>query len=157
METLSDAACEVLVAVTANGWSSTAAADALGTVDVLVAALGWLGPDAEEALAPVLSATAAIRVLLSAPPPPSDVAALSKARRRNRPTDRRFREPSYWINRDARVAEQLWVDSQEGRGGELADLFAALPPRDMIEAVDRRSRGEKWHLVLVDLTRRHGA
>jgi hypothetical protein len=40
---------------------------------------------------------------------------------------------------------------------ELADLFAALPPRAMIEAVNRRHRGEKWRPVLEGLTRRLGA
>jgi hypothetical protein len=37
----------------------------------------------------------------------------------------------------------LCLDAQEGRGGELADLFAALPILAVIEVVGRRVRGEE--------------
>ncbi|MYR28089.1 MULTISPECIES: hypothetical protein [unclassified Streptomyces] len=53
------------------------------------------------------------------------------------------------------MAEQLWWGEQEGRGGPLAVMFAALPPRAMEEAVTRRLDGEVWPEVLEDLTRRH--
>ncbi|MEU9623856.1 hypothetical protein [Streptomyces sp. NPDC048155] len=54
------------------------------------------------------------------------------------------------------MAEQLWWGAQEGRGGELADLFAALPPQAMVEAVDRRRGGEQWPAVLEELAHRYG-
>ncbi|MFJ7258217.1 hypothetical protein ACIQWV_38265 [Streptomyces sp. NPDC098085] len=69
---------------------------------------------------------------------------------------RRQAVPEFWISRDARVAEQLWWGAQEGRGGELADLFAALPPQAMVEAVDRRRGGEQWPAVLEELAHRYG-
>ncbi|MFD8821120.1 hypothetical protein ACFV1C_01920 [Streptomyces sp. NPDC059605] len=53
------------------------------------------------------------------------------------------------------VAEQLWWGEQEGRDGPLADMFAALPPRVMEEAVTRRLNGEVWQQVLEDLPLRH--
>ncbi|MGW1188795.1 hypothetical protein [Streptomyces sp. NPDC002559] len=53
------------------------------------------------------------------------------------------------------VAEQLWWGEQEGRDGLLADMFAALPPRVMEEAVNRRLNGEVWQQVLEDLPLRH--
>ncbi|WP_327180393.1 hypothetical protein OG599_34990 (plasmid) [Streptomyces sp. NBC_01335] len=53
------------------------------------------------------------------------------------------------------MAEQLWWGAQAGRGGPLADMFAALAPRAMEEAVLRRGQGEDWHTPLEDLSRRH--
>ncbi|MFF4082784.1 hypothetical protein ACFYZN_25810 [Streptomyces sp. NPDC001777] len=53
------------------------------------------------------------------------------------------------------VAEQLWQGEQEDRGGPLAEMFAALPPRVMEEAVTRRLNGEVWQQVLEDLPRPH--
>ncbi|MFD4833238.1 hypothetical protein ACFWPV_25775 [Streptomyces uncialis] len=147
VEVLSDAAVEVWEAVDTGGWSPSAAADTLGAVDVLVAALARLDPEAAAALAQVPAATAAVRALLTAPGAGSERSGPSGTRGRDRDPGRHA-DPEFWIHRDMRVAEQLWCDAQEGRGGELADLFAALPPRAMVEAVDRRYRGEKWRPVL---------
>ncbi len=44
------------------------------------------------------------------------------------------------------------MNAQEGRGGELADMFAALPP----QAMNRRSLPQHWRPLLEELTRRYG-
>ena len=159
VEALSDAACEVWDAVAAGGWSPTAVTDTLGAVDVLAAALARLGPDAEQALAPVLAATARLRTIVTTPADSEDRHTPSRATGRSRaPTAQRRRDdPQWWAGRDMRVAEELWCDAQEGAGGRLAELFAALPPKAMTEALDRRQRGERWPQVLDDLTRRTGS
>ncbi|MGW2841881.1 hypothetical protein ACWCWD_29350 [Streptomyces sp. NPDC001493] len=156
VEVLSDAACEVWEAVDKEGWSASSASDTLATVDALVDALARLGPQFAGALAPVLAATAAARALLmksddgrdasGLPGPPRTAAAPAPAGRHT--------VPEFWIARDMVVAEQLWWGEQEGRGGPLAVMFAALPPHAMEEAVHRRRQGEVWHEVLEDLTRR---
>ena len=157
VEALSDAACGVWDTVEASGWSPSAAADTLGVVDALAAALAQLGPEVRTALTPVLAATAEARAIITGPGKDETRSNLSSraADGRRGPTEQRRRaDPQWWTGRDMRVAEQLWCDQQEGRGGELAELFAALPPRAMIEAVDRRQRGERWRQVLEDLTSR---
>ncbi|MYW00376.1 hypothetical protein [Streptomyces sp. SID3343] len=152
IETLSDAACEVLTTVTATGWSPCAATDALGAIETLVGALGRLGPPARSALAPALAATATLRALISASPPGHDDATPRSGH--THPADP-HRQPEYWTTRDMRVAEVLWLYAQEGRGGAIADLFASLPPQAMVEAVDRRGRGEGWRATVEELAHRH--
>ncbi|MFI2215203.1 hypothetical protein [Streptomyces sp. NPDC020141] len=154
VEVLSDTACEVWEAVSTGGWEPSSAADALGAVDVLVAALARLGPEAAAALEQVPAATAAVRALLTAPGAGPERSGPSGTRGRDREPGRHT-VPEFWITRNAMVAEQLWWGEQEGRGGPLADMFAALPPRAMEEAVTRRLDGEVWHQVLEDLTHRH--
>ncbi|MDJ0466807.1 hypothetical protein [Streptomyces sp. H27-C3] len=139
-------------AVTAAGRADSGDGDTLDVLEVLVAALGRLGPEAEAALAPGAGRDGRRCASTSWRP-----TILGCGRGAGRPPDGRHRDPVYWINRDARDAEQLWLDAQEGRDKELADLFAALPLRAMIEALDRRHRGEKWRPVLEDLTCRHRA
>lgn len=155
VEVLSDAACEVWEAVAKGGWSPSAASDTLAAVDALVDALARLGPRFAEVLAPALAATAAARALL---PNSKDGREFTGLRSASRATADpapagRHTVPEFWITRNVVVAEQLWWDEQEGRGGPLADMFAALPPRAMEEAVTRRLRGEVWQEVLEDLTR----
>ncbi|MFJ1847405.1 hypothetical protein [Streptomyces sp. NPDC088146] len=151
VKVLSDMACEVWEAAIADGWSPSAASDTLATVDALVAALTRIGPETEELLAPALAATAKTRTLFvrsqDARGPPACRARPGRTRLRSR----RHTVPEFWITR---VAEQLWWGAQEDLGGPLADMFAALPPRGMEEAVLRRLQGEVWHAVLEDLTRR---
>ncbi|MGW1468462.1 hypothetical protein ACWCPT_29470 [Streptomyces sp. NPDC002308] len=64
--------------------------------------------------------------------------------------------PEYWIGRDSRVAEVLWWDAQPHRRGLLADVFAALPPKAKVEAVNRRARPEDWGPLLEELAQRYG-
>ncbi|MEU0101404.1 hypothetical protein [Streptomyces sp. NPDC006267] len=45
------------------------------------------------------------------------------------------------------------MNAQEGRGGEPADMFAALPPKSM----NRRGPQQHWRPLLEELTRRYGA
>ncbi|MFF3558222.1 hypothetical protein ACFYXL_32965 [Streptomyces tsukubensis] len=157
VEGLSDAACEVWEAVTEGGWSPSAASDTLATVDVLVDALARLGPQFAEALTPALAATAAARALLANSEDSRQVPGLRGApQAATGPAFAgRHTVPEFWISRNMMVAEQLWWGEQEGRGGPVADMFAALPPRAMEEAVLRRRNGEVWNEVLEDLTRRH--
>ncbi|MFC8156303.1 hypothetical protein ACFUO0_20005 [Streptomyces cinereoruber] len=65
------------------------------------------------------------------------------------------RDPEYWINRNMAVAEQLWLDRQEGLGGPHAEAFRELPPRAKTEAIRRRRGGETWAALLDELTQRH--
>jgi len=156
VEVLSDAACEVWEAVAEDGWSPSAVSDTLATVDALVDALARLGPEFVGALAPARAVTAAARAFLMGPEDDREATSLRGAPRATTagaPAGRHT-VPEFWINRNMVVAEQLWWGEQEGRGGPLADMFAALPPRAMEEAVLWRLNGEAWHEVLEDLTRR---
>ncbi|MFF3019702.1 hypothetical protein [Streptomyces sp. NPDC057939] len=157
VEVLSDAACEVWEAVAKDGWSPSATSDTLATVDALVDALARLGPEFAEVLAPALAATVAARALLAGCEDGQEVTGLRGAPRTvaGPASAGRHTVPEFWIARNMVVAEQLWWGEQEGRGGPLADMFAALPPRAMEEAVTRRLDGEVWPEVLEDLTRRH--
>ncbi|MCX5339749.1 hypothetical protein [Streptomyces atratus] len=47
----------------------------------------------------------------------------SPALREKLSSGRGHRDPAYWINRDGCVAEQLWLDAQEGRGEPFADSW----------------------------------
>ncbi|MFE9387610.1 hypothetical protein ACFYMO_30980 [Streptomyces sp. NPDC007025] len=157
VEVLSDAAVEVWEAVAKGGWSASAASDTLATVDALVDTLARLGPQFAGALAPARAATAAARALLAGSKDGRELPGLESA---SRPVAGpvpagRHTVPEFWNSRNMVVAEQLWWGEQEGRGGPLADMFAALPPRAMEEAVTRRLDGEVWQQVLEDLTRRH--
>ncbi|MFB7919182.1 hypothetical protein [Streptomyces sp. NPDC056061] len=130
VEVLSDVACEVWEAVAEDGWSASAASDTLATVDALVDALARIGPQFAGVLAPALAATAAARALLANSEDGREVTGLRSAPRAvagPAPTGRHT-VPEFWINRNMVVAEQLWWGEQEGRGGPLADMFAALPP-----------------------------
>ncbi|MFJ2915411.1 hypothetical protein ACIO8F_39860 [Streptomyces sp. NPDC087228] len=158
VKVLSDMACEVWEAAIADGWSPSAASDTLATVDALVAALARIGPETEELLAPALAATAKTRTLFVRSQDARGATGLSGAARPDsapapEPAGRHT-VPEFWITRNVAVAEQLWWGAQEDLGGPLADMFAALPPRAMEEAVLRRLQGEVWHAVLEDLTRR---
>ncbi|MFD7498034.1 hypothetical protein ACFV8T_37810 [Streptomyces sp. NPDC059832] len=126
-------------------------------IDTLVSALTRLGPSAQAALVPALTATAALRALITVSPPPQHDAEPQGPRRRQRPSGGRHSQPEYWMSRDTRVAEALWLNAQPGRRGELADMFAALPPQAMIEAVNRRGTSEDWGPLLEELTRRYDA
>ncbi|WP_327169887.1 hypothetical protein [Streptomyces subrutilus] len=151
---LSDAACEVWEAVAEGGWSSSAASDTLATVDALVDALARLGPEFAGALAPARAATSVARALLMRSEDAREATGMRGAPRTataGAPAGRHT-VPEFWISRNMVVAEQLWWGEQEGRGGPLADMFAALLPRAMEEAVTRRLNGEVWHVVLEDLT-----
>ncbi|MFD9794722.1 hypothetical protein ACFWXK_27680 [Streptomyces sp. NPDC059070] len=154
---LSDAAVEVWEAVGRDGWSASSASDTLATVDALVDALARLGPQFAGALAPARAATAAARALLADSEDGRELPGLESASRTvaGPAPAGRHTVPEFWINRNMVVAEQLWWGEQEGRGGPLAEMFAALPPRAMEEAVTRRLDGEVWQEVLEDLTRRH--
>lgn len=55
-----------------------------------------------------------------------------------------------------RVAETVWMNAQEGRSGELADTFTALPPQATIEAMNRRGLPQHWRPLLEVLTRSYG-
>ncbi|MFI7278583.1 hypothetical protein [Streptomyces sp. NPDC049879] len=148
---LLDDAVAVAEAVTTRGWTPMAAADTLATIDTLTGALGVLGASARDALGPVTVATDRLRALIAATPHQPPTPLLSPRVRRG--GSDRYRDPQYWLRRDARVAEQLWVGEQ--RPTRWGDLFAALPPAAMVEAVTRRHRGEHWHAVLQDLAARH--
>ncbi|WP_327180395.1 hypothetical protein OG599_35010 (plasmid) [Streptomyces sp. NBC_01335] len=140
----------------ADGWSPSAAMEALAAVDALVAALARFGPEAERALAPALAATARARAVVVGPQDGERAAALAGAPPPRVPVPAgRHTVPEFWITRNVAVAERLWWGAQEGRGGPLADMFAALPPRAMEEAVLRRRQGEDWRTLLEDLSRRH--
>ncbi|WP_327179881.1 hypothetical protein OG599_34445 [Streptomyces sp. NBC_01335] len=138
----------------ADGWSPSAAMEALAAVDALVAALARFGPEAARALAPALAATARARELLVGPQDNEGTAARTGAAGQSSRAGR-HPVPEFGITRNAAVAERLWWDAQEGRGGPLTGMFAALPPRAMEEAVLRRSQREVWHTLLEDLSRRH--
>ncbi|MFZ4240841.1 hypothetical protein ACOZGD_37475 [Streptomyces murinus] len=161
VEALSDAACEVWEAVAESGWSALAASDTLATVDALVDALARIGPEFAEVLAPALAATAAARALLARCEDGSEDGSEATGPRGAARTTAgpapagRHTVPEFWITRNMVVAEQLWWGEQEGRGGPLAEMFAALPPRAMEEAVTRRLAGEVWQEVLEDLILRH--
>ncbi|MFF7365465.1 hypothetical protein [Streptomyces sp. NPDC008125] len=139
--------------MTEDGWSPSAASDTLGTVDALVDALARLGPEFAEVLAPARAATAAARVLLANSEDGRELPPESASRPVAGPAPGRHTVPEFWISRNMVVAEQLWWGEQEGRGGPLADMFAALPPRAIEEAVHRRRQGEVWHEVLESLSR----
>ncbi|MFD8822771.1 hypothetical protein ACFV1C_10495 [Streptomyces sp. NPDC059605] len=156
---LPDVACEVWEAVVEGRWSPSEASDTLAAVDVLVDALACLGPEFAGVLAPALTATAAARALLVNAEDGCEVPCLrstSRAAAGQAPAGRHT-VPEFWNTWNMAVAEQLWWGEQEGRGGPLTDMFAALPPRAMEEAVTRRLNGEDWHQVLEDLTRRHAS
>ncbi|MFJ4972691.1 hypothetical protein [Streptomyces sp. NPDC088755] len=153
---LSDAATEVWDRASTDGWSPSAALDTLGSIEVLLDALNRLGSPVRDALAPALTATTAVRALITASLLREDHLASTAPVRQPRPQGR-HREPEYWVHRDMRVAETLWMNAQEGRGGELADMFAALPPKAMIEAMNRRGLPQDWQPLLEELTLRYGA
>ncbi|MER8193583.1 hypothetical protein ACIPM5_35210 [Streptomyces microflavus] len=48
------------------------------------------------------------------------------------------------------------MNAQEGRSGELADTFTALPPQATIEAMNRRGLPQHWRPLLEVLTRSYG-
>ncbi|MFI9060144.1 hypothetical protein ACIGXQ_37445 [Streptomyces anulatus] len=152
---LSDAATEVWETASADGWSPSAALDTLGSVEVLLDALNRLGPPVRDALAPALTATTAVRALIAASLLREGHLATAAPVRQPKPQGQ-HRETEYWVHRDMRVAETLWMNAQEGRGGELADMFAALPPKAMIEAMNRRGLPQNWRPLLEELTRRYG-
>ncbi|MBM7054101.1 hypothetical protein [Streptomyces durocortorensis] len=152
---LSDASIEVWETASADGWSPSAALDTLGSVEVLLDALNRLGPPVQNALAPALTATTAVRALIAASLLREDHLASQAPVRQPKPQGQ-HRQPEYWVHRDMRVAETLWMNAQEGRGGELADMFAALPPQAMIEAMNRRGLPQHWRPLLEELTRHYG-
>ncbi|PVC80857.1 hypothetical protein DBP19_35045 [Streptomyces sp. CS090A] len=152
---LSDAATEVWDTASAGGWSPSAALDTLGSIEVLLDALNRLGPPVRDALAPALTATTAVRALIAASLLGEDHFAAPAPVRQPGPQEQ-HRQPEYWVHRDMRVAETLWMNAQEGRGGELADMFAALPPQAMIEAMNRRGLPQDWRPLLEELTRWYG-
>lgn len=119
-------------------------------------ALNRLGTPVRDALAPALTATTAVRALIAASLLREDHLGSPAPVRQPRPQGQ-HRQPEYWVHRDMRVAETLWMNAQEGRGGELADMFAALPPQAMIEAMNRRGLPQDWRPLLEKLTRRYGA
>lgn len=91
---LRDSAFEVSATVRVSGWSPSAAADALDTIEVLVWALGHLGPPAEAALATVRGTMPGARACPGrsstpgqpAPQPPAAVEVLAASQRlRRRP------------------------------------------------------------------------
>ncbi|WP_162638569.1 hypothetical protein [Streptomyces bacillaris] len=52
------------------------------------------------------------------------------------------------------MAETLWLGAQR-EGDEVAEMFAALPPKGMVEAVERRDRPQDWRPLLEELTRHY--
>ncbi|MFF0191385.1 MULTISPECIES: hypothetical protein [unclassified Streptomyces] len=96
-----------------------------------------------DALAPALTATTAVRALIAASLLREDYLASQTPVRQPRPQGQ-HRQPEYWVHRDMWVAETLWMNAQEVRGGELADMFAAPPPKSMIEAMNRRGLPQHW-------------
>ncbi|MGY3341092.1 hypothetical protein ACVW0K_007285 [Streptomyces filamentosus] len=151
VEAAAAAADRVASAAARTGWTPPAALRALDAADALLRALDVLGPAARTALLPALAATADLRALIAAslPPPPTSVPRPPAAAPAHR-------QPAYWVTRDARVAEMLWLGEQKGCGGEAAEQFAALPPKAKVEAMDRRGCPEDWPRLVAELARRYG-
>ncbi|MGW1189269.1 hypothetical protein [Streptomyces sp. NPDC002559] len=142
---LPDVACEVWEAVVEDEWSPSTPWSTRSPAS---------GRSFAGVLAPALTATAAARARLANSEDGREVPGLrstSRAAAGQAPAGRHT-VPEFWNTRNMVVAEQLWWGEQESRCGPLADMFAALPPRAMEEAVTRRLNGE-----VKDLTRRHAS